>query len=165
MGKFFFAFAEYCQKVPAPFLLFLLVTLGGIVYAPDSWTESIRLTTFRNSHGHWFGLAFLLVVAFTCGRILNYVRMRFVRRRKQKLRQKLLHNLTAQEKGYLVPFVVQGLNTVNAGIEDGIMGGLEAKGIVYRSANAGDSWSGFPFNLQPWARDYLSQHESLLDGT
>ncbi len=48
------------------------------------------------------------------------------------------------------------------GLVDGLAGGLEAKGILFRSSNFGDPLYGFSHNLQPWARDYLKKHPELL---
>ena len=72
--------------------------------------------------------------------------------------------LTPEEKGYLVSYIEGQQNTIYVGLDDGIMGGLTAKGITYRSSNMGDLLNGVAFNLQPWARSYLEENRYLLDG-
>jgi hypothetical protein len=74
-----------------------------------------------------------------------------------------LKQLTPEEKGYLIPYIEEQQNTINVGMDDGIMAGLCAKGITYRAANIGDLLNGFAFNLQPWARDYLNSKPELLN--
>ena len=72
--------------------------------------------------------------------------------------------MTPDEKAYLVPFVLQQENTQYFLIEDGIAGGLIAKGVLYRSSNVGSLVSGWAHNIQPWAREYLTEHAELLEG-
>lgn len=88
----------------------------------------------------------------------------YFQRKALKEKQQLLHNLTPEEKGYLAPFIIGNQNTVYVGMEDGIMAGLQVKGITYLAANIGSWLDGFAFNLQPWAREYLKEHPELLEG-
>jgi hypothetical protein len=75
-----------------------------------------------------------------------------------------LHKLTPEEKGYLIPFIEGQMNSINVGMDDGVMAGLRAKGITYLAANMGSVLDGFAFNLQPWAREYLEKNPNLLEG-
>ncbi len=47
-------------------------------------------------------------------------------------------------------------------IEDGVAGGLVAKHILYRSSSIGGRLTGFAHNIQPWAREYLTDNPHLL---
>ena len=80
------------------------------------------------------------------------------------MRQGYLDNLTPDEKTYLAPYVLEEVTSQVFELEDGIAGGLVAKNIIYRSSNLGNVLEGFPYNMQPWARDYLHQHLELLQG-
>ena len=76
----------------------------------------------------------------------------------------MLHQLTPEEKGYLVPFIDKQQNSVYVGMDDGVMAGLVTKRITYRASNMGHVFKGFAYNLQPWARTYLEQNSELLGG-
>jgi hypothetical protein len=78
--------------------------------------------------------------------------------------QKYLYKLTPEEKGYLMPYIETEKNTVNVGLDDRIMGGLVAKGITYRASSTGNMVTGFAYNLQPWAREYLMTNPQLHSG-
>lgn len=45
---------------------------------------------------------------------------------------------------------------------DGVVGGLEAQRILYRSSNVGDldEWA---YNIQPWAWEHLKSSPGLLE--
>lgn len=81
-----------------------------------------------------------------------------------KVRHQSLHELTPDEKSYLAAYVLDDVNTQYMQIDDGIAGGLNAKGIIYRASNVGDMLRGWAYNIQPWAKDYLREHPHLLDG-
>ncbi|MGY6217836.1 super-infection exclusion protein B [Methylolobus aquaticus] len=75
-----------------------------------------------------------------------------------------LHALTSEEKGYLAPYVFGKVNTQYFRVDDGIAGGLTAKLMIYRSSNAFNMIKDVPYNIQPWAKEYLIKNPELLDG-
>lgn len=85
-----------------------------------------------------------------------------IERKNIKIKQKHLHQLTLEEKDYLAQYIVEQKNSIHA-LGSGVMGGLEAKGITYRASNLGNAITGFPYNLQPWAREYLKANPHLLN--
>jgi hypothetical protein len=49
-------------------------------------------------------------------------------------------------------------------VNDGAIGGLKRNGIVFQAANISTPGSmSFPYNIQPWAWNYLHKHPDLLD--
>lgn len=74
---------------------------------------------------------------------------------------KSLHELTPDEKGYLLPYIRDVANTRYFKFIDGIAGGLWAKRILFRSSDLAVPNSA-PDNLEPWARQYLQDHPELL---
>ncbi|MGL6349088.1 MAG: super-infection exclusion protein B [Aeromonas sp.] len=81
---------------------------------------------------------------------------------KNRCRQ--LHTLTPEEKGYLIPYVIDQQNSIYVGMDDGIMFGLRAKRVTYLASSMRDILDGIACNLQPWAREYREDHPYLLDG-
>lgn len=155
---------DWLRKVPTGFLLALSFVLALLLFLPAEIAETLAVSDFRDSYRKYLGPAFLLVVSFFITKALLFFND-FRRRKASKSRRLLqLHGLTAEEKGYLSQFILQGRNTIHVAMGDGVAGGLEAKGIIYRSSNVFNILEGPPFNLQPWARDYLSQHPDLLHG-
>ena len=88
----------------------------------------------------------------------------YSQRKVLRAQKDCLYKLTPEEKGYLVPFIFGLQNTINVGMDDGVMAGLRFKGITYLAASVGDMLHGFAFNLQPWAREYLENNKNLLEG-
>jgi hypothetical protein len=156
--------ADYFRKIPAAFLVAIVSVLGLILFLPDEYAKTVAVDGFRNEYRVFLGPAFLLTLSFCAARIFNFFMLGYRQKQVLKKRQEALHNLTPEEKGYLTPYIEGQQNTVNVGMDDGVMAGLCSKGIVYLAANMGDLINGFAFNLQPWAREYLEKNPQLLDG-
>lgn len=155
---------DYFRKIPASFLVAIVCVLGLILFLPNDIAVTLAVDGFREEYRVFLGPAFLLTFSFCVARIFMFL-MKWHRQKKNlKHKQDSLHQLTPEEKGYLIHYIENEQNTIYVGIDDGIMAGLRVKGITYLAANMGDALNGFAFNLQPWARDYLSQNPQLLNG-
>ena len=157
-------FADYFRKIPAAFLVAIVSVLGLILFLPEEYAKTLAVDGFRNEYRVFLGPAFLLTLSFCAARIFNFFMQGYRQKQALKKRQQALHNLTPEEKGYLIPYIEGQQNTVNVGMDDGVMAGLRSKGITYLAASMGDLLHGFAFNLQPWAREYLEKNPRLLDG-
>jgi hypothetical protein len=160
----FTAFAEYFRKIPAAFFVAVLAVLGLVLFLPEQYAKILAVDTFRSQYRAFIGPAFLLVLAFGVARLFTWLAGAYAQKRFVKERNELLHKLTPEEKGYLVPYIQNEQNSVYVGMDDGVMAGLRKKGVTYLAANMGDVLNGFAFNLQPWAREYLQSNLQLLDG-
>lgn len=156
--------ADYFRKIPVAFLVAIVCVLWLILFLPLETAKILAVDKFRDNYRVFLGPAFLLASSFLVARLFMFMMQGYSEKRLLKLKQKALHKLTPEEKGYLIPYIEGQQNTVYVGMEDGIMSGLVAKGITYRAANMGDLLHGFAFNLQPWAREYLENNRHLLDG-
>ena len=157
-------FADYFRKIPSAFLVAIVTVLGLILFLPDDYAQIVAVDGFRNEYRVYLGPAFLLTLSFSAAKIFTFLMQGYMQRKALKKKQKSLHKLTPEEKGYLVPYIEGQQNSVYVGMDDGIMSGLRAKGITYLAANVGSLIDGFAFNLQPWAREYLENNPHLLDG-
>jgi Super-infection exclusion protein B len=83
-------------------------------------------------------------------------------RRLLRFRQTSLHHLSPEERAVLAAYVLQNTKSLQLQITSGVAGGLEAAGIIYRSSSVGRMGSGFAYNIQPWAWEYLREHPELL---
>ena len=156
-------FADYFRKIPAAFLVAIFSALGLILFLPEETAKTIAVNEFRKNYRVYLGPAFLFTGSFLLARLFIHFRIGYGERQNLKILQKTLHQLTPEEKGYLVPFIVNKQNTIHVGMEDGIMGGLIAKKIKYLASNRGSHVNGFAFNLNPWARAYLEKNYHLLN--
>lgn len=157
-------FTDYFRKIPAAFLVAIVSVLGLILFLPKEYATTLAVDGFREEYRVYLGPAFLLTLSFCAARVFNFFMQGHRQRQNLKKRQETLHSLTPEEKGYLIPYIEGQQNTVNVGMDDGVMAGLRSKGVTYLAANMGDLLNGFAFNLQPWAREYLEQNPHLLDG-
>jgi len=158
-------FVGWLQKIPISLLFALTCCTVVILFAPQSLTTKLYLDAFRDRFGPELGASFLLLIFIWVARGIEGLRQLRIRYRGEEILRGYLRDLTPEERGYLVPFIHDERNTVHAGVQDGIMKGLEAKRIVVRISAFGDLYGeGFPFNLQPWARKYLNENPHLLDG-
>lgn len=155
---------EYFRKIPAAFLVALLLTLGVILFAPIKYANALAVDQFRETYRIFLGPAFLLVFAFIIARLYTVVEQRFASKKALKKLHQTLHNLTPEEKGYLAQFIDEEKNSIYVGMDDGVMAGLRRKGVTYLAAHQGNLLQGFAFNLQPWAREYLHGNPQLLNG-
>jgi len=155
---------DYFRKIPAAFLVAIVSVIGLILFVPEEMAKTLAVDGFREKYRIYLGPVLLLTVSFLVARIYIFINQGVVEKKNLKKRQESLHSLTADEKGYLVHYIDGGQNTIYVGIEDGVMGGLVAKGITYRASNMGDALNGFAFNLHPWARAYLEENRGLLSG-
>lgn len=152
-------------KQATPTLLFGLVLASGLVlFATESFVTTLGLAEFRQANMSYLGGTFVVAVALLVSHLVfgstSWIRRGIARHR----RHKSLRELTPDEKAYLIPYVVNDQNTAYYLIEDGIAGGLTAKGIIYRASSVGSIVDGWAFNIQPWAKTYLKSHLELLGG-
>lgn len=144
----------------------------GLLFLPEVALQSLALTAFRDSNRPYIGGALLVSISLLVGQLLissaaslREIFKKLAAHREQieaaRKRTEILHKLTPDEKAYLAPYILDEKNTQYFGIQDGIAGGLQAKEIIYRASFAGIS--GFAFNIQPWARDYLTANLQLLE--
>jgi hypothetical protein len=151
---------------PVP-LLAIGLSATVILFLPTSYADTISLQEFRDSYRSYIGIIFIISWCYLGVQFVWYIKSRvqkwYIGYQKDKIRINRLESLTPEERGYLAPYIQNNINTQRFEVDDGIIGGLETKEIVYRSSNAGDIY-GFPYNLQEWAREHLTQHPGLLEG-
>lgn len=155
-------FLESLKNIPTYLLVAVTIALALLIFLPDRIADLLAIKDFCTSYRSWLGPAFL-VAASICGAkaVIGLFGILQGKNRLKAMRLQL-HNLTDEEKGYLSQFILAGKNTIYVNIDDGIAGGLSVKSIIYRSSNLFNVLDGIPYNLQPWAREYLGRHQELL---
>ncbi|WP_229483176.1 superinfection exclusion B family protein [Massilia horti] len=158
------AFGEIAVKP----LLALAFGSGFLIFAPVSILGPAGMTELVSEYRPWVGGTFTLSCAYLLAHAVKYLtdslRGWQAARSLDKQRTKWLASLTPDEKGRLIPYIRDERASVTFPIEDGVVGGLQRKGILYRASNLGHAIRGFPYNLQPWAREALLARPEFLDG-
>jgi hypothetical protein len=148
-------------------LLAVAVASGLLVFAPASAITKLGMDKFVTDYRSWLGFALVVSCAYLFAHaivfIAKLVHERFEVRAIRKAQSEYLKNLTSDEKARLAPYIGGQRSSVVYQITDGVVDGLVAKGILFRSSNIGHG-TGFSFNIQPWARSEIEENPALLDG-
>lgn len=153
-------------ELPVSVLGSLAVVLGTVLFAPDPYAKGLGFEAFLDQFRPFVGVAFLLVSVLLLSRLGTFAYDAAVTKRakKQELErlQERLHTLTAQEKEILRPYIEEKKRVHTFAINNGVVNVLMMHTVLGRAANMGDP--GFwPFHIQPWAWDYLTEHPELLE--
>ncbi len=78
--------------------------------------------------------------------------------------KRILAMLAQTEKEFLKHYIDNDTDTNYAEMSTDTAGGLEAKGVIFRSSMLGISGTlqTFPYNLQPWAKILLKKYPKYL---
>lgn len=74
-----------------------------------------------------------------------------------------IKNTSRVEREILARYITEDTTTIAFDFRDGIINGLIAKGILYKSSQASNPFSyDFDHNIRPWAWKYLKENPELL---
>ena len=140
----------------------LLLFTGLLLFLPSRVGDSIGVTEFITRYKMWLGLGFLggtvLCVVNIGEAVLGQVRtvrVRFIIKNQ-------LHQLSPEEKRVLRLYIDANSKTLMFKVTDGVVGGLEKKGILYRPTE----WTKADkaaYNLHDWIWVYLKRHPDLIE--
>ncbi len=147
-------------------LLAVAVASALLIFSPAPLAANLGITKLVAGYRSWLGLALVVSCAYLLAHALVFFARKsrdiFDARANRKTRMTYLKDLTPDEKDRLVPYIHGQKSSVVYQITDGVVQGLVAKGILFRSANVGYGTS-FSFNIQPWARQEIEKNYALLD--
>jgi hypothetical protein len=150
---------------PVPFFAIGLAT-SFVVFTPDSWATAVGIDELRVQPRQVFGLLFIvswsLLITYTLAWVVRKANELHASRLRGCVRAQSLTELTSAEKRCLAMYVRGNHNTHLFPLDEGVVGGLVRKDILFQACSQAE-FHAFPFNLQPWARRYLSAHPNLLD--
>lgn len=152
-------------KISPRALTGVALATGGYLLLQPSHRSYLGLMSLDAQIRAWVAVAFILSaalllahLAFELGSLIGNKWQGHV---LQKYRHAELHDLSPEEKMVLATYIRGNTKTVILAPQSGVAGGLEAAHIIFRASTIGTA-SGFAYNIQPWARDYLRQHPELL---
>jgi len=153
-------------KLSPQYIGAILVASIILLFSPESFLEEIGVSEFVVSYRSWIGAVFVITSALLFSHagayIVGIIKSRREEKRLTNYGKKRLQDLTLPEKEILRGFIFNQTRSQTLSITDGNVKGLEHSKVIYRSSNLG-SYSGFAYNIQQWAWEYLNKHPELLD--
>lgn len=140
-----------------------------LIFSGKEYLEKFGVAEFANENKVWLGLtiivsASLSVVSFLADAI-KFVILKYRKIELEKAIKKRLHLLTEDEKQILRYYIGKNTRANTLRLEDGVVQGLAAEGVIYRSASMGNVLEGFAYNISDVAWNYLHENIELLEGT
>ena len=157
MTEFWTAVVGAFRKIgPIP-LTAIAFTGALLLFAPEAWLTFLDLNEIVTDYRSWIGLSTLFAWAMLASSFVWWIRAwaveRLQRSRTHAVRVQYLHELTSAETAFLVPYIFGDVNSRVVPLEDGIVGGLVGKGILFRAAPAAPfDWETNAFVLRALAR-------------
>ena len=175
MIEVFTGFLTSLRKTSPVIFLGLSLATGIILFSSELFITSLGLENFKTETKGYLGAAFIISMSILISQLsfaLFNLGIKQFKKYKSKdeerknliKNQEQLHILTPDEKAYLSPYIFNSENTQYFQIEDGVAGGLAAKGFIYQSSNVGSMMTGWAYNIQPWVREYLQLNPAYLEG-
>jgi len=154
-------------KLSPKYLFAVSVVCGSILFGPEFLLKKLGLDIFIADYKKFIGVAFLGVNVLLFAHIFSFIYSFFNKKIKTvfyfKKRRKRLHSLTPDEKNILSYYIFNNTRSQILESTDGVVLGLEHEKIIYRASDLSSYFTQFPYNIQPWAWDYLNKNRYLLD--
>lgn len=163
-------FLEFLKLAPRYLIVIALGVIAAILlFADVKLLELIGISELAKENRPLLGLTLVvttaLFLASVIGNGIALVKKWWIRKRHHKRIKNRLHSLTEGEKQILRYYIAENTRANTLRIDDGIVQGLKASGIIHLSASMGNALEGFAHNISEFAFDYLQLHPHLLDGT
>lgn len=159
---------ELLKIAPRYFVAVALVS-GFLLFAPDGWLESLGLSSFVSDNKKWLGMALLvssvLWGVYVVSAVGKLIGIRFKKSKHERRVIEKLRSLTEDEKQILRYYVANNTRANTLRVDDGVVQGLVASRIIFRSASMGSILEGFAHNISELAWTYVHAYPELLDGT
>lgn len=153
-------------KLSGKHALVLLLISSVLLFGSEELISTLGLLEAIEAVKPWLGIVWLVSLSITAAESI-YLAFKWLKKRIEwhtnlKRLQKNLHKLTPEEKEFLSGYIKNNTRTQSAHYSDGMINGLIAATIIYRSSNVSSHHMSFPYNIQPWAWEYLQKHPELL---
>lgn len=161
-------FLEFLKLAPR-YLIALGVMAAFLLFADEKFLKFIGVLGFGQDNRPMLGLTLVVTVALfvvsVVGDGITLVKQWWFKRRRYLRIAERLQCLTEDEKQILRFYIAENTRANTLRIDDGVVQGLKANGIIHLSASIGNALEGFAHNISEFAWDYLHVHPHLLDGS
>lgn len=158
-------------NLPTTFLTALLLFSGTILFSPETLLKTIYMLDFRNKYGFIIGLVFIGSLSLLIVNIIYQASQSIKKNRNERIfyakAEERLKKLNNYQKSLIYMLFIQDNRTLPLPLHDGSVIELENKYMIGKAASqyfVQDLNNAlFPFLLQPWVSDELSNKQNLLD--
>lgn len=146
---------------------FILCVISSIIlFSGDELLSILALVEAKKNLQIWIGLVWLISVSVLLAEIIfpayNWVSRKIKLYFNLKKYQRRLHDLTVEEKELLSEYIDRNTRTTSIKYSNGVAKELESAMIIRRASNMAHYHDVFPYNIQPWAWEYLTKNPDLL---
>jgi hypothetical protein len=156
-------------KLAPRYLVSLGIVSAFFLFSPDKWLKEFGVYDFAQHYRAYFFCVFILTsVLFGVDRaiaIFGWICRKMLVSKFTQRRLQRLHRLTEDEKQILRFYFAKQTRSNVLRIDDGVVNGLAADGVIFRSANVSGGRMAFAHNISDEAWDYICHNQTLLDGT
>jgi len=148
--------------------LTLAIAAYLLVFLPASFLSALGagVVSLREQYRPWLvGVALVSsawLVAAAIIRVGEFGEVRLKRWHRRGRMERVLQQLTPVERGYLKEYIVAKTTTQTFDYTDGVVIGLERKGILFTPSEYTREGPYIDFNIVKAAYDYLRKHPELL---
>ena len=144
----------------------LTIVAGLMLWGPDRFIDGLGLQEFIDEYRIYLGVVFLVLLATALPDALQMATgegwRRWQARRRRQHPEECLSALTEPEKDLVRRYINEGTRTQNLEISDGVASGLVSASVLYRASDVSIGMMFFPYNMQPWAWEYIQAHPEVL---
>ncbi len=155
---------DWLKSSPKYMILITAVTAIAL-FSPDVFLDLIGIKTFVGTYRGYVGVIFLIFFVLILIEIGSFVWRKIsdfrAKSKAAKTLEDLLNDLTWEEKAALRNYTERFTKTAYFDTEDGVIGGLENQGIIYKSAATG-SIDRYAYNINQDVWDYLKKHPEIV---
>jgi hypothetical protein len=153
-------------KLSAKQAFILCVITSIMLFSGDDLLFKLGLVKAKESLQVWIGLVWLISVSTllaetifpSCKWCYQKVKWHF----NLRTYQQRLHDLTIEEKELLAEYIEKNTRTTSINYSNGVAKELESAKVIRRASNMSHYHDVFPYNIQPWAWEYLTKNPDLL---
>jgi hypothetical protein len=153
-------------KLPLLYVFAFFLTATCFIFLPDQILIDLGVKQIRDTYRSYIGIVFIVSFSIILVNIVALIykvsKRKYRNYRNKRIAKKTLKDLSNAEKEILKQMLLNGTNSFQIDITDGIHTRLESHKIIYRAANVSKYGTLFAFCIQPWAIDYLRKNMHLL---
>ena len=158
---------EFLKLAPR-YLISIGVAAAFLLFGNEDFLARLGLKKFTEDYRAWLGLTFVSTVSlfaiYVAGEIVAFIGRKIKKRKVVERIAQRLQNMTEDEKQILRFYFAKNTRSNILRIDDGVVQGLVADGIIYRSADVGNILEGFAHNLSDFAWNHIHSNPELLAG-
>jgi hypothetical protein len=156
-------------KLAPRYIVGIGLIAGFMLWADSRILEELGLYEISIAFKSYLGFAIVFSGAFSFVYIFlaikNLIIENYQKREFRKAIDKRLAALTEDEKQILRYYFAKNTRANSLRVDDGVVQGLVAARIIYRSATIGDMVDGFAFNITDYAWEQIHKNPQFLEGT